>query len=37
MQVVEMLECVFMAVDSLLAHYWLTIGSPLVAISVDSM
>ena len=27
-----MLECVFMTVDSLLAHYRLTIGSLLVAI-----
>ena len=26
MQVVQVLECVFMTVDSLLAHYWLTIG-----------
>ena len=32
MQVVQVLECVFMTVDSLLAHCWLTIGSLLVAI-----
>ena len=29
MQVVQVLECVFMTVDSLLAHYWLTIGECL--------
>ncbi len=29
MQVVQVLECVFMTVDSLLAHYWLTIGGYL--------
>ena len=29
MEVVQVLECVFMTVDSLLAHYRLTIGSLL--------
>ena len=32
MQGVELLECVFMTIDSLLAHYRLTISSLLVAI-----
>ena len=35
MQVVQVLECVFITPDSLLAHYRLTIGSLLVAIWVD--
>ena len=32
MQVVQVLECVFITPDSLLAHYRLTVGSLLVAI-----
>ena len=37
MQVVELLECVFITVGSLLAHYWLTIDSLLGAIGSISL